>query len=85
METAIIAGVGPGTGASLARAFAAERYAIALLSRHAASAEPVAQKIRADLGKSPSWFITPVVIAEARFSSSIRKAFASPLMSALWG
>jgi NAD(P)-dependent dehydrogenase (short-subunit alcohol dehydrogenase family) len=46
MPTAIIAGVGPGLGASLARAFAHEGYAVALLSRRAESSEPVAAEIR---------------------------------------
>jgi NAD(P)-dependent dehydrogenase (short-subunit alcohol dehydrogenase family) len=45
MDTAIIAGVGPGTGAALARAFAKEGYAVGLLSRHAESSEPVAKEL----------------------------------------
>jgi len=52
METAIIAGVGPGTGAALARAFAKEGYAIGLLSRHLESSQPVADEIRARGGKA---------------------------------
>ena len=55
METAdiaIVAGVGPGTGAALARAFAREGYAIGLLSRHAESSEPVAAEIHAKGGKA---------------------------------
>lgn len=52
MEVAIVAGVGPGTGAALARAFAAEGYAVGLLSRHAESSEPVAEEIRAKGGKT---------------------------------
>ncbi len=46
MDTAVIAGVGPGLGASLAKAFARQGLAIALLSRHAESAEPVARELR---------------------------------------
>jgi NADP-dependent 3-hydroxy acid dehydrogenase YdfG len=46
METAIIAGVGPGLGASLARAFAKEGYAVALISRRRESSEMVAKEIR---------------------------------------
>ena len=46
METAIIAGVGPGLGASLARGFAREGFAVALLSRRAESSESVAHEIR---------------------------------------
>jgi len=52
MEAAIIAGVGPGTGAALARAFAKEGYAIGLLSRHLESSQPVADEIRARGGKA---------------------------------
>ena len=47
MEAAIIAGVGPGTGAALARAFAREGYAVGLLSRRAESSGPVAEEIGA--------------------------------------
>ncbi len=48
MVTAVIAGVGPGLGSSLARAFAREGLAIALLSRRAESSEPVARELRAN-------------------------------------
>ena len=51
-EVAIIAGVGPGTGAALARAFAKEKYAVGLLSRRAESSMPVADEIRARGGKA---------------------------------
>jgi NAD(P)-dependent dehydrogenase (short-subunit alcohol dehydrogenase family) len=47
METAVVAGVGPGLGASLAQALAKEGYALALLSRRVESAQPVADKINA--------------------------------------
>jgi len=47
METAIVAGVGPGLGASLARALAKEGYALALLSRRVESAQPVVDEITA--------------------------------------
>ncbi len=46
METAVIAGVGPGLGASLARAFASKGFALALISRNPQSSEPVAAEIR---------------------------------------
>ncbi|MGE5305702.1 MAG: SDR family NAD(P)-dependent oxidoreductase [Alphaproteobacteria bacterium] len=46
MDTAIIAGVGPGLGSSLAQAFARQGLAIALLSRRPESSESVAQKVR---------------------------------------
>ena len=52
MEAAIVAGVGPGTGAALSRAFAHEGYALGLLSRHRESSEPVAEEIRASGGKA---------------------------------
>jgi NAD(P)-dependent dehydrogenase (short-subunit alcohol dehydrogenase family) len=52
METAIVAGVGPGTGAALARAFAKEGYAMGLLSRRSESSEPVAEEIRTAGGKA---------------------------------
>lgn len=50
MKAAIVAGVGPGTGAALARAFAKEGYAVGLLSRHPESSQPVAEEIRASGG-----------------------------------
>ena len=52
METAVVAGVGPGTGAALARAFAKEGYGVGLLSRHKESSEPVAEEIRGAGGKA---------------------------------
>lgn len=52
METAIVAGVGPGLGASLARAFSREGYAVGLLSRRLESSEPVADEIRSRGGKA---------------------------------
>lgn len=52
MEAAIVAGVGPGTGSALARAFAREGYAVGLLSRRAESSEPVAKEITNSGGKA---------------------------------
>jgi NAD(P)-dependent dehydrogenase (short-subunit alcohol dehydrogenase family) len=52
MEAAIVAGVGPGLGASLGRAFAREGYAVGLLSRRAESGEPAAAQIRLAGGKA---------------------------------
>lgn len=52
MEAAIVAGVGPGTGAALARAFAKEGYAVGLLSRRRESSDPVAEDIRSAGGKA---------------------------------
>ena len=50
METAVIAGVGPGLGASLARAFSKEGFPVALLSRRLETSAPVAAQIQADKG-----------------------------------
>lgn len=52
MEVAIIAGVGPGLGASLARAFSREGYSVGLFSRKTQSSEPVAAQIRAGGGRA---------------------------------
>jgi NAD(P)-dependent dehydrogenase (short-subunit alcohol dehydrogenase family) len=52
METAIVAGVGPGLGAALARAFSREGYAVGLLSRRLESSEPIADEIRSRGGKA---------------------------------
>ncbi len=52
METAVVAGVGPGLGASLARALAKEGYALALLSRRVESSQPVADEIKGGGGKA---------------------------------
>ena len=52
MEVAIVAGVGPGTGSALARAFAKEGYAVGLLSRRAESSDPVAKEITNSGGKA---------------------------------
>jgi NAD(P)-dependent dehydrogenase (short-subunit alcohol dehydrogenase family) len=46
MEAAVVAGVGPGLGAALARAFAGEGYGVGLLSRRASSVEPLADELR---------------------------------------
>jgi NAD(P)-dependent dehydrogenase (short-subunit alcohol dehydrogenase family) len=52
MEVAVVAGVGPGTGAALGRAFAHEGYAVGLLSRREESSKPVAEEILAGGGKA---------------------------------
>lgn len=63
METAIVAGVGPGLGASLARAFSEEGYSVGLLSRRAESSEPVAAQIRANGGKA---LVVPVDVTDGK-------------------
>ena len=52
METAIVAGVGPGLGAALARAFAREGFAVGLLARKPDTGREVAWEIRAAGGKA---------------------------------
>ena len=52
METAIVAGVGPGLGRSLSIALAREGYAVGLLARKSESNEPVAREITAGGGKA---------------------------------
>lgn len=61
MEAAIVAGVGPGLGASLARALAREGFSVGLLSRRAESSEPVASQIQAMKGKA---LVVPVDVTD---------------------
>lgn len=61
MQAAIVAGVGPGLGASLARAFAREGFSVGLLSRRAESSEPVASQIQAMKGKA---LVIPVDVTD---------------------
>jgi NADP-dependent 3-hydroxy acid dehydrogenase YdfG len=56
-ETAIIAGVGPGLGAALARAFAGEGFAVGLLARKLESAAPVEDEIRKSCGKAKAFAV----------------------------
>jgi len=51
-ETAIIAGVGPGLGAALARAFAREGFAVGLLARKLESSAAVADEIHQTGGRA---------------------------------
>jgi len=52
MEVAIVAGVGPGLGASLARVFAWRGYAVALLSRSREPSAQLADEIRSGNGRA---------------------------------
>ncbi|MGH7833684.1 MAG: SDR family NAD(P)-dependent oxidoreductase [Candidatus Binatia bacterium] len=52
METAVVAGVGPGLGRSLSVALAREGYAVGLFARKSESSEPVAREIAAAGGKA---------------------------------
>ena len=68
MNAAIVAGVGPGLGSSLARVFAKEGYGVALLSRRAESSEPVAKEILSGGGKAllvPTDVTEPPAVEEA--------------------
>ncbi len=67
MDTAIIAGVGPGLGSSLARAFARQGLAIALLSRRAESSEPVARELRS---QGVSVLVVPTDVTDLRAVAS---------------
>lgn len=76
MEAAIVAGVGPGLGAALARAFAKEGFAVGLLSRQRESSDPVASEIKSKNSKA---LVIPVDVTdrEAVFAAveKVRKEF----------
>ena len=63
MEAAIVAGVGPGLGASLARAFSGEGYSVGLFSRKAESSQLVAAQIAANGGKA---LVIPVDVTDRK-------------------
>jgi len=63
MEAAIVAGVGPGLGASLARAFSKEGYPVGLFSRRAGSSQPVATQIQANGGRA---LVVPVDVTDRK-------------------
>ena len=65
---AIIAGIGPGTGASVARRFA-KTYPVALLARSAQSYEPLVQEINSSGGKAIG------ISTDVADTESVRKAF----------
>jgi NAD(P)-dependent dehydrogenase (short-subunit alcohol dehydrogenase family) len=69
-NVAAVIGVGPGLGASVARRFAREGFAVALLARRAAVLEPVERAIRDAGGKALS------VPADATDAASMGAAFA---------
>ncbi|CAF1517375.1 unnamed protein product, partial [Adineta steineri] len=66
---AVIIGVGPGTGASLAKRFAAGGYSIGLIARSESSLQPVQQELEAQGHTALS------VPADAGNVSSIKDAF----------
>ena len=63
METAIVAGVGPGLGASLARAFSGEGYSVGLFSRKVEASQLVAAQIAANGGKA---LVIPVDVTDGK-------------------
>lgn len=65
---AIIAGVGPGTGASVARKFA-QTYPVVLLARTSASYEPLVQEINKSGGKAIG------ISTDVSDSASVKAAF----------
>jgi len=68
-KVAIVAGVGPGTGAAVARAFSKIGYSIALLARREESLKPVQDEITAAGGQAISF---PTDISDAE---SVKKTF----------
>jgi NAD(P)-dependent dehydrogenase (short-subunit alcohol dehydrogenase family) len=76
METALVAGVGPGLGSALARALAREGFALGLFARRPESSEPAAAAIREAGGRARS-FAVDVTDREAVFSAvaALRKEF----------
>ncbi|KAL9061295.1 MAG: hypothetical protein Q9162_000169 [Coniocarpon cinnabarinum] len=67
---AVIAGIGPGTGASVARRFA-KSYPVALLARSAGSYEPLVQEINSSGGKAYGFS------ADVSDAASVKRAFES--------
>ncbi|EXJ94300.1 7-alpha-hydroxysteroid dehydrogenase [Capronia coronata CBS 617.96] len=65
---AVVAGVGPGTGASVARRFA-QKYSVALLARKSANIDPVVEEITAAGGKAIG------ISADCSDGKSVKKAF----------
>ena len=65
---AIIAGVGPGTGASIARKFAAA-YSVVLLARNPANYEAVVSEINQSGGRAAG------ITADVADEDSVKKAF----------
>jgi len=66
---AIIAGVGPGTGASVARKFA-EKYPVFLLARNPANYEPLVEEIKQNGGWAQG------IATDVSDAASVEKAFA---------
>jgi NAD(P)-dependent dehydrogenase (short-subunit alcohol dehydrogenase family) len=67
MDTAVVAGVGPGLGSALARAFAHEGLAVGLLSRRPESSDAVAKEIQQQNGHA---LIVPADVTDRRAAQS---------------
>lgn len=65
---AIIAGVGPGTGASIARKFA-QTYPVVLLARNLANLDPIVNEIKSNGGQATG------ISTDLNDSQSVRAAF----------
>lgn len=65
---AIVAGVGPGTGASIARKFA-QTYPVVLLARNLANLDPIVNEIKANGGEATG------ISTDLNDSQSVRAAF----------
>lgn len=74
---AIIAGVGPGTGASIARRFA-QKYPVVLLARSASNYEPVVAQINKSGGKAVG------ISADITDEESVEGAFYTIKQGGLW-
>jgi len=75
-RTAVVAGVGPGLGASIARRFAGEGCAVGLFARSAGYIEELAAELRADGGEAVA---VPTDVGEAQAVAegfdAVREAF----------
>lgn len=74
---AIIAGVGPGTGAAVARRFA-QKYPVVLLARSASNYEPVVDEINKSGGKAVG------ISADITDEESVKGAFDQIKQGGLW-
>lgn len=80
-QIVVVLGVGPGTGLSVARAFANAGHPVALLSRSLDKLQVHAQEINKELGDSHR---AKAFAADATSEESIRSAFNSIKNDAAW-
>ena len=91
-KVAVIVGVGPGTGAAVARRFAKEGYAVGLLSRSLETLKPVEDSISSaggkavsvpcDVGEAAQHLHTPVACMPRASERSVRAAKPEAVQSA---